>query len=52
MRNIVGVPDYKKIHRRLPTEKMKINEGKVSLYYVENNHPAIIDLEEWDLVQT
>ena len=32
-------------------KKMKINEGEVPQYYVENSHPAIIDPEEWDLVQ-
>lgn len=29
----------------------KINEGEVPQYYVENSHPAIIDRQEWDLVQ-
>ena len=32
-------------------KKMKINEGEVPQYYVENSHPAIIKPEEWDLVQ-
>lgn len=32
-------------------KKMKINEGEVPQYYVENSHPAIIEPEEWDLVQ-
>ena len=32
-------------------KKMKVNEGEVPQYYVENSHPAIIDPEEWDLVQ-
>lgn len=33
-------------------KKMKVNEGEVPQYYVENSHPAIIPPEEWDLVQT
>ena len=32
-------------------KKMKINEGEVPQYYVENSHPAIIDPEEWETVQ-
>lgn len=32
-------------------KKMKINEGEVPQYKVENSHPAIIIPEEWDLVQ-
>ena len=32
-------------------KKMKVNEGEVPQYYVENSHPAIIPPEEWDLVQ-
>ena len=32
-------------------KKMKVNEGEVPQYYVENSHPAIIDPQEWDLVQ-
>ncbi len=32
-------------------KKMKINEGEVPQYYVENSHPAIIDPNEWDMVQ-
>lgn len=34
------------------TKKMKINEGEVPQYYVENSHPAIISPEEFDAVQT
>ena len=34
------------------TKKTKINEGEVPQYYVENNHPAIIEPELFDLVQT
>ena len=30
---------------------MKVNEGEVPQYYVENSHPAIIEPGEWDLVQ-
>lgn len=32
-------------------KRMKVNEGEVPQYYVENSHPAIIEPEEWDLVQ-
>lgn len=33
------------------TKTMKPNEGEVPQYYVENSHPAIIDPEEWEVVQ-
>lgn len=33
------------------TKKTKTNEGEVPQYYVENNHPAIIEPELFDLVQ-
>ena len=33
------------------TKKMKINEGEVPQYYVENSHPAIVEPEVFDLVQ-
>ena len=33
------------------TKKMKINEGEVPQYYVENSHPAIVAPEVFDLVQ-
>ena len=33
------------------TKKQKKNEGEVPQYYVEGNHPAIIDPAEWKLVQ-
>lgn len=32
-------------------KKMKRNEGEVPQYYVRNSHPAIIEPEEWELVQ-
>ena len=32
-------------------KKTKINEGEVPQYYVEHSHDAIIDPEEWELVQ-
>lgn len=32
-------------------KKMKINEGEVPQYYVENSHPAIVPPEEWEMVQ-
>lgn len=34
------------------TKKMKVNEGEVPQYYVENSYPAIISPEEFDAVQT
>ena len=33
------------------TKKTKINEGEVPQYYVEDSHPAIIELWEWAQVQ-
>ena len=33
------------------TKTMKVNEGEVPQYYVENSHPAIIDPTEWSIVQ-
>ena len=33
-------------------KKMKVNEGEVPQYYVENSHPAIINPDEWELVQS
>ncbi len=33
------------------TKKMKVNEGEIPQYYVENSHPAIIEPEVFDLVQ-
>jgi hypothetical protein len=30
---------------------MKKNEGEIPQYYVENSHPAIIEPDEWELVQ-
>ena len=33
------------------TKKMKVNEGEVPQYYVENSHPAIVEPEVFDLVQ-
>lgn len=33
-------------------KKMKINEGEVPQYKVEDSHPAIIEAEEWELVQS
>ncbi len=32
-------------------KKMKVNEGEVPQYKVEDSHPAIIEPEEWELVQ-
>lgn len=31
--------------------KSKKNEGEIPSYYVENSHPAIIEREEWEMVQ-
>lgn len=33
------------------TKKQKVNEGEVPQYFVEDSHPAIIDPEEFELVQ-
>mgnify|MGYP001042862384 CR=1 FL=1 len=33
-------------------KKMKPNEGEVPQYYVEGSHPAIIEPDEWDHVQS
>jgi site-specific DNA recombinase len=33
------------------TKKQKVNEGEVQQYYIEDSHPAIIEPEEFDLVQ-
>lgn len=33
------------------TKTMKINEGEVQQYYIEESHEAIIPPEEWDAVQ-
>ena len=33
------------------TKKIKVNEGEVPQYYVEESHPAIIDPAEWQRVQ-
>lgn len=33
------------------TKKMKVNEGEVPQYYVEDSHPAIIPKLEFDIVQ-
>lgn len=33
------------------TKKQKVNEGEIPQYYVEDNHPAIIDPFEFDMVQ-
>ena len=34
------------------TKTKKVNEGEVPQYYVENSHPAIIEPETFDLVQS
>ena len=34
------------------TKKIKTNEGEIPQYYVKDHHPAIIDPETFDLVQT
>ena len=47
-----GHRHQKKITVDFLTKKMKVNEGEVPQYYVENSHPAIIEPSEWDLVQT
>lgn len=32
-------------------KKLKVNEGEVPRYYVTSSHPAIVEPDEWDLVQ-
>ncbi len=32
-------------------KKLKVNEGEVPQYYIEQSHEAIIDPDEWDAVQ-
>ena len=32
-------------------KKVKVNEGEIPQYYVEESHPAIVDPAEWDDVQ-
>lgn len=34
------------------SKKMKVNEGEVPQYLVEQSHPAIIDPDQWEKVQT
>lgn len=34
------------------SKKMKVNEGEVPQYIVEQSHPAIIDPDQWEKVQT
>lgn len=33
------------------TKKTKVNEGEVPQYYVEDSHPAIVNPDDWELVQ-
>lgn len=33
------------------SKKMKINEGEVPQYYVQNSHPAIVSSDTWNAVQ-
>ncbi len=33
------------------TKKLKVNSGEIPQYYVEGSHEAIIDADEWELVQ-
>ena len=33
------------------TKKMKVNEGEIPQYYVEDSHPAIVSKEVFDMVQ-
>lgn len=42
----------KKFCENFLTKKMKINQGEVPQYYVENNHEAIIEPQIFDMVQT
>ena len=34
------------------SKKMKVNEGEVPQYYVEDSHEAIIPVDEWEMVQS
>ena len=34
------------------TKKQKVNEGEVPQYYVEGSHEAIVDADDWDIVQS
>jgi len=34
------------------TKKVKVNEGEIQQFYIEKSHPAIIEPEMFDLVQT
>ena len=45
-------PFAEKITVDFLSKKMKINEGEILPYYVSNSHLAIIDPEEWNMVQT
>ena len=40
-----------KVHYGFPDEKQKVNEGEVPQYFVEHSHDAIIEPEEFELVQ-
>ena len=58
MRNILSNEKYKgdailqkTLCEDFLTKKMKINQGEVPQYYVENNHEAIIDPQTFDMVQ-
>lgn len=33
------------------TKKQKVNEGEIPQYYVEGSHEAIVDADDWDIVQ-
>ena len=35
---------YRSLYSRLLSKKKKDNEGEIPQYYVQNSHPAIIDL--------
>lgn len=58
VRSILGNEKYKgdallqkKFCESFLTKKMKINQGEVPQYYIENNHEAIIEPQTFDLVQ-
>ena len=34
------------------TKKQKVNEGEIPQYYVEGSHEAIVDANDWDIVQS
>ncbi len=43
---------YQRFHRGFRLEPVRTkNNGELPMYYIENRHPAIIESEEWEIVQ-